>query len=97
MKNIFTITTLRDDPTKSGRCVGFYFELSKAITAVVDNYGDIYECGYYPYCVIESVKSGIYALERKELWFKWDINKQCYISIPEKPKRFSKLVCFGIG
>jgi hypothetical protein len=94
--SIFTITTLRDDPMKAGRCVGFYFDISKATIAVIENHQDIYENGYYP-CVIEEVKDGIYFLNRKELWFKWNNDRHCYTAFPGKPKKFSKLVCFGIG
>jgi len=97
MRKIFTITTLRDDPTKPNRCVGYFFDIGRAITAVVDNEQDIYEAGYYPYCVIESIEPGIYSLERKEFWFKWNTDKNCYVSLPEKPKKFYALCCFGVG
>ena len=94
---IFTITTVRGDLTKPNRCVGFYFDLIKAITAVQENHGDIYEEGYYPYCVIETVKEGIYDIDRTELWFKWDKELQGYKGLPEKPAEYKNIVCFGIG
>ena len=95
-KEIFTIPTIRDFLTEPNRCVGFYFEIEKAIEAVLDNHQDIYEMGYYPYCVIESVKDGIYSLDRIEYWFKWNIDKYGYEKI-NKPDKFYNHVCFGIG
>jgi len=94
-KKIYTITTLQKDSLKPGRCVGYYFGLQEAINAVTNNYQDINEQGFYPYCVIESVDDGIYSLERKEYWFEWKNNK--YEKIESKPKIFSMLACFGVG
>lgn len=96
-REIFTITTLRKDIREPNRCVGYYFDLHKAIIAVLNNDSDIYEMGYYPYCVIETVKEGIYALERTEYWFKWNIDKGCYEKLNEKPDKFYRTVCFGVG
>lgn len=96
-KEIFTITTLRDSNHDESRCVGFYFSIERAIHTVSNNDGDIYEMGYYPYCVIEGVKPGLYFLDRSEYWFKWNIDKNCYESLSEKPAKFNKLCCFGIG
>jgi hypothetical protein len=94
---IYTITTLRKDPMKPNRCVGYYFDIVKAIQAVLDNHQDIYEMGHYPYCVIESVKPGIYSLERREYWFEWNTDKNMYVQLHEKPGKFRILACFGIG
>jgi hypothetical protein len=96
-KEIFTITTLRKIMTDPNRCVGYYFDLDKAFQAVRENLGDIHEMGYYPYCVIESIKEGIYATERTEYWFEWNIDKDCYELLDEKPDKFHRIVCFGIG
>jgi len=96
-REIFTITTLRKIITDPNRCVGYYFDLDKAIQAVLNNDGDICEMGFYPHCVIESVKEGIYALERKEYWFEWNIEKDCYEKLNGKPDKFYMLACFGIG
>jgi len=96
-KEIYTITTLRKDIREPNRCVGYYFDLDKAIQAVQENYGDICENEYYPYCVIESVKEGIYDLKRTEYWFKWDDDQECYQRLNEKPDQFYMRVCFGIG
>ena len=96
-KEIFTITTVRATPLEPNRCVGYYFDLQKAITAVLDNDGDMYEIGYYPYCVIEGVKPGLYFLDRAEYWFKWNIDKNGYEHLPKKPDKFYIRACFGIG
>lgn len=96
-KEIYTITTLRRDIRNPNRCVGYYFDLNRAIDVVVNNECDIYERGYYPYCVIESVKEGLYAVERTEYWFEWDDNTACYQRLNEKPDKFFMRCCFGIG
>jgi hypothetical protein len=96
-KEIFTITTLREHMADGNRCIGFYFDLYKAMGAVLKNDGDMYEEGYYPYCVIEGVKPGLYFLSRSEYWFKWNIDKHEYEKLSKKPDKYSMRVCFGIG
>ena len=90
--NIFTVTTIRED--HDNRCVGWYPNLQQAMRVVLDNAGDIYEEGSYPYCVIESVPSGLYSFPREETWFEW--TGGCYVQIP-KPEIFKQIACFGIG
>jgi len=96
-QSIFTVTTLRDDLPSRARCVGFYFKLSDAEEVVENNACDIFEEGYYPYCVIEELKQGIYFFPRNEIWYEWNLDSNMYVKINEKPKRFNKIVCFGIG
>ena len=96
-QSIFTITTLKDRIPNKARCVGFYFKQKDAEEAVINNTNDIFEEGYYPYCVIEEVQEGIYFFPRNEIWYKWNLKTNSYKKINTKPKRFSIIVCFGIG
>jgi len=52
------------------RCVGYYDTFEKAEEAVLNNAGDIYECGYYSYVVIEAIGPGIYATDFNPIWYK---------------------------
>lgn len=101
--SIFLVTTIRAFVEGGSRCIGFFHTLEEAQFIVDNNHGDINENNYYPYCVIEEVKPGIYRPAIKEYWYKWtkvyktaDIVQTQYFPI-EKPKKFSKIVCFGIG
>ncbi len=96
-QSIFTITTLRDNERNAARCVGFCFKVEDAVEIIVNNVNDIFEEGYYPYCVIEELKEGIYFFPRNEIWFEWSLDSNGYEKITEKPKRFNKIICFGIG
>lgn len=95
--SIFTITTLKDDLPHRARCVGFYFTQKDAEEAVINNVNDMFEEGYYPYCVIEEMKQGIYFFPRKEIWYEWSLDSNMYEKLTEKPKRFNQIACFGIG
>jgi hypothetical protein len=101
---IFVITTLRNPEGKNlfpspPRAVGFYYKLQDSISAIEDNFCDIYEDGYYPIVVIEEVYAGIYTLISnisKEYWFKWNVKKDKYCKI-KKPSVFSHMIGFGIS
>ena len=99
MEYIYTITTLRNPITgyKTARCVGWYPELKQAEKAVVENHQDIYELGYYPYCVIEKIQYGIYSIKREEHWYRWDTELDRYMKISQKPDIFYNMVCFSLG
>jgi len=99
---IYTLTTihLKEDSSFPGifdtRCVGFFFDLGVARESVEWNDLDIYECGHYPYCVIEKVEPGLYSLGREEWWYAWDREREAYVPV-EKPTRFKNICNFGIG
>jgi Lar family restriction alleviation protein len=98
---VFTITTLRSikDFTKPYRTVGWFDTLERASFAVTNNICDIYEEGYYPYCVIEEIPMGIYPHVTREWWFRWSREKNHYDLI-DKPVELTKpanMVNFGIG
>lgn len=97
-KLIHTITTVRlENGNWNTRCVGYYLNRTKAINAVRENIHDIYEMGYYPYAVVESVGQGIYYLNREEIWFKWNEAREKYEMLDEKPEMFKRTCCYGIG
>lgn len=101
---IYTITTLKTiygyrNPVHKyelgRRTVGYYTDLETAKQAVEENWMDIFENGYYPFCVIEEVKQGIYVgCGYGEHWYQWIENG--YKSI-EKPKELKHTIAFGIG
>jgi hypothetical protein len=95
---IYTITTVRlKEENWRTRCVGYYNKKSDAIKAVENNDCDIYECGYYPFAVIETVGQGIYDINREEIWFEWNKAKSQYEILANKPEMFKQTCCYGIG
>jgi len=96
MEQIYTITTVSDEMFPNCRCVGFYFDLDVAITAVLNNDCDIYE-GSYTYCVIEELKQGLYYFPREEFWFKWNVKENNYVLLKKKPRKFKNIGGFGVG
>lgn len=100
MEHIYTIITLRKPilgEYGGSRCVGWYPTFKQTEQAVVQNHQDIYELGHYPYCVIEKIGFGVYCLNRKEYWYKWDENLDKYIKLYQKPDIFSGISCSSIG
>lgn len=55
------------------RCVGYFNTFEEAEKATLENWGDIYECGYYQYVVIEAIKPGLYSIDIHPTWYeaKW--------------------------
>jgi len=93
---IHVITTINDVKWPRGsRTVGFYHDLNHAIESVEYNDGDIYENGWFRYCVIESIDEGMYSIDTNGLWFEWKEHKGYrVIDIPEK---FKGVAGFGMG
>jgi len=96
MEAIYTITTLKNDGL-TARCIGYYLEEKIAIGEVLNNSGDMCECGYYKYCVIERIEPGIYFIPRDEVWFEWNYEKEEYFRRNEKPLEYSDCCCYAIG
>ena len=80
-KKVYFIATYRDlksdplgwlDDGGSRRVVGFYFSFEEAETAVLNNWGDIYEDGYYKYAVIEGHEEGLYSIDLHPQFYKWE-------------------------
>ena len=90
---------------KRARLVGFYSDLEKAKTCVLEDWASFSEAGYYNYVVIERVVEGLYNLDGMELndldklgeW--WYVCKESYPKWIEceKPKELTGIVSFGIG
>ena len=93
MKRIYTVTTIRDLEGGGCRVIGYFFRRYGAVDAVLENAGDMYECGHYPYAVIEGVCEGIHP-HTTEVWFMWD--KDGYKEIP-KPDKVKNICNWGIG
>ena len=57
-----------------GRCrvVGFYEDFATAEKCVLENWGDIYEDGYYKYAVIEAIEPGLYPTCLTPVFYKWE-------------------------
>lgn len=83
---ISVITTIK---AESGliirsRTVGYTNSFTEAVKIANSNAGDIYECGYYNYLVIEDIKEGLYQYDTNPKWFKWDSKRQGFYA-SEKP------------
>jgi len=85
-KKIFSILDIRT--------VGWFPFLESAQKCVEKNFGDIYECGSYPWVVIEEVPFGLYP-PTTEWWYTW--KKGEGYKPAKKPKQYRNIVCFGIG
>ena len=57
---------------KSHRVVGFFEDLETAKKAVEENWGDLYEDGYYKYAIIEEREDGLYSHCENPLFYKWE-------------------------
>jgi hypothetical protein len=70
MKHIYAVVTIKKDHSDQ-RVVGWFPTKERAEKIVLGNYGDIYECGWYPFVVIEEVYPGLYPVVETKFWFKW--------------------------
>ena len=77
------------------RVVGYFNTYLDATKCIEENWGDLYEDGYYKYAVIEGVEPGLYkSVESEPVFYKW-INDR-YTKI-EKPVELKSFVGFTIG
>lgn len=92
---MYFITTIyiKDNNLKKSRCVGYYNDKNDAIKVLNDNFGDLYECGYYNFAVIEKVEEGIYRYDSNPIWFKWNKKKEGFFKT-KKPACTKSLVGF---
>ena len=74
---------------KSHRVVGFYPSLKAAKKCVEENWGDLYEDGYYKYAIIEGLQHGIYQTCSRPIFYKWDGDGYKRIHRPKITKGFS--------
>ena len=83
---------------KGHRVVGWYPSLKKAIEAVEENHGDIYEYGFYKYAIIEGLEPGLYPDCFNPIFYKWEgsIESGGYKKI-ERPEATNGFCNFTIG
>ena len=81
----------------SRRLVGWYTAFETAVSAVTENWCDLYEYAYR-YVLIEKIEEGLYrpADSRDRWWFMYDYDTDGYIPIKE-PKEFGSYGGFTIG
>lgn len=97
MKNIFTITTMRNSsPPTHCRCVGWSPNLEDAKNIILSNYGDIYEDSE-TYAVIEETEPYLYPHTPNLWWFKWCKEDEEYKELDKRPEEFNCICNFGIG
>lgn len=73
---------------KSHRVVGFFDDLETAKKAVEENWGDLYEDGYYKYAIIEEREAGLYSICLKPIFYKWENGGYKKIRRPKATKGF---------
>ena len=73
---VYFVATIKDidiERTIGSRTVGYFENLKIAKKCVEENWGNIYEDGYYKYAVIEDVEPGLYqSCYSEPLFFKWE-------------------------
>lgn len=71
--SIFTIVMIREDGYGQTleRCIGWFPSRYDAIQVLVNNEGNVNECGYYQYAVIEEWKSGIHQVVKNALFYEF--------------------------
>jgi hypothetical protein len=106
---IYTVTVffIYEEKIKRERQWGYFLALADAEKCIEENWGDIYECGYYNYAVIEELPEGIcpkaklekwYKAEYKKDWWKPGYEKDSYsITKTNKPEFLEKVIGFSMG
>lgn len=68
----YPLTTLNFEGEQRSRTVGCFPDLESARQCASENWGDIYENGWYPWLVIEEMEWGLYPHSIGKRWFfKW--------------------------
>lgn len=93
---MYFVNTFKDTISPQNRCVGYFKSFDDAKRIILNNIGDIYECGYYPYAMIEKIEEGLYSNSRIVTFFKWSSVKNMYIEC-KVPETFLHLAGFAIG
>lgn len=99
----FVTTMTKEKPLSNGqthrgtRCVGYFEDPERAVEAVRENWGDIYEMGFYPICVVETLSQGIYPDTLSVRWFEWDKESGGYQEREECPEDLKRIVNFALG
>jgi hypothetical protein len=94
MGKIYTITVLHSKKTRRRRTWGWFGDYEAARRCIMENRGDIYECGFYNLVVIEELPEGTIISADKQDWFsvEYDFDDGgTYIVVPiHKPLKFAK-------
>lgn len=71
---MYFLTTYRiiDGQIDDRRTIGIHSSYAYLYDIAIDNYYDIYECGYYQYACITFVKEGIYQNNVEQQWFQFN-------------------------
>jgi len=95
---VATIRKVDKFGVSGSRTVGYFRTLQEAKDCIAQNWGDIYEDGYYPYAVIEGVEPGLYPTTLDSIWYKWegDFETGGYKTI-EKPLELKSVINFTLG
>jgi hypothetical protein len=98
MNKIYVLSVFKFDPHRS-RVWGWFSEFDDAETAVLENEGDIYECGYYDVALIECYSEGVLSDIPEETWYnaRYDSNSDYTVTRREKPAHLEGLVYFAMG
>ncbi len=102
IKFIYTMTVIRFKPDNISKDVrrtwGWYTTFDEADTAVMLNYGDMFESGYYQLAVVEKMESGALAMMKREWWYKASCNNgKMKVEKIDKPARYGRTVNFSMG
>ena len=92
---MYFVTTI-DSNHDDTRCVGYFKEFKDAEIRVLENVLDIYET-CYDYAVIENVPEGFYQYDFTPKWYKWNVSKEKYEKIKERPEKYKNTIGFAIG
>lgn len=96
---IYVVTAIQWNDLGSRRW-GWFPDKEQAFASVQRNDGDLYECGYYPFIVVEEMLPGILpiAFHDKRWWFVWegDYATGGYRTTP-CPTKYENVIGFGMG
>lgn len=93
MNEIYIISVTKEKDSNF-RTVGYFTNLDSAIDAVINNYCDIADDGYYKYAVIERIKEGIYQFDLRPTFFKFDNKTKQFIQLKIIPRKYQKICGF---
>ena len=80
----------RESTKLQTRTHGFYMTKENAILAVKKNVGDLNECQWYSWLVIEGIDGRIYNFEKEQFFFTWNKKSERWKQIKEMPKPIKK-------
>jgi hypothetical protein len=98
---IYTMTVIQERNQSHGmsRTWGWFLDFGDAEQAVLQNAGDMFECGYYQKAVIEEVTEGSLAMSKNEWWYEASYDEKFGTTVRkiEKPHDYKNIVHFAMG